>query len=129
MINSLIAIADHEKVNIYRFEEIITDNGSSRIAPVLQKKGLTVSIQTTGSTHSVGGMQIINDIAGKTDKAVYIVYSPRYKMELKDLLLRNNGLVYEVQNIEHNGKGTLLQHDKYYIVEYKNQKVLKDAEF
>ena len=50
-------------------------------------------------------------------------------MQLKDLLVRNDGIIYEVQNIEHNGKGTLLQHDKYYIVEYNNQKVLKDVKF
>lgn len=129
MINALISMADHEKVNIFRFEEAVTENGSSRIAPVLQKKNLIVSIQTSGSTHSVGGMEIIKDIAGKTDKSVYIVYSPRYKMQLKDLLVRNDGIIYEVQNIEHNGKGTLLQHDKYYIVEYNNQKVLKDVKF
>lgn len=128
MINALISIADHEKVNIYRFEEAVTDKGSSRIVPVLKKKNLIVSIQTSGSTHSVGGMQIINDIAGKSEKSVYIIYSPRYKMKVKDLLLRDDGFVYEVQHIEHNGKGTLLQHDKYYIVEYKNQKVLKDVE-
>ena len=129
MINALISMANHEKVNIFRFEEAVTENGSSRIAPVLKKKNLIVSIQTSGSVHSVGGMEIIKNVAGKTDKSVYIVYSPRYKMQLKDLLVRNDGIIYEVQNIEHNGKGTLLQHDKYYIVEYNNQKVLKDVKF
>lgn len=129
MINALISMADHEKVNIFRFEEAVTEKGSSRIAPVLKKKNLIVSIQTSGSVHSVGGMEIIKNVAGKTDKSVYIVYSPRYKMQLKDLLVRNDDVIYEVQNIEHNGKGTLLQHDKYYIVEYNNQKVLKDVKF
>ena len=65
MINNLISIAAHEKINVYRFEEVVTDEGSSRIAPVLKKTGLTVAIQPQGSVNSVGGQQIINNIAGK----------------------------------------------------------------
>ena len=127
MINTLISIADHEKIKIYRFEEIVTDKGGSRKVPVLQKENLVVSIQTSGSTHSVAGMQIINNIAGKTGKAVYIMYSPRFKLLEKDLILRDDNVIFEVQHIEKNGKGTLLQHDKYYIVEYTNQKVLENV--
>lgn len=126
MINNLISIAAHEKVNIYRFEEVVTDEGGSRIAPVLKKTGLTVAIQPQGSVNSVGGQQIINNIAGKTHKEVYLVYSPRTKLQLKDLILRKDGIIYEVQHIENNGTGTILQHDKYYIVKYNNQKVLKN---
>lgn len=125
MINSLISMAAHEKVKIYRYEEIITDKGGTKQVPKLVKDNLTVSIQTSGSTHSVGGNSIINDIAGKTGKKVFIVYSPRYTMKLKDLLVRKDGVIFEVQEIEQNGRGTILQHDKYYIVEYNNQKVIK----
>ena len=126
MINNLISIAAHEKINVYRFEEVVTDEGGSRIAPVLKKTGLTVAIQPQGSVNSVGGQQIINNIAGKTHKEVYLVYSPRTKLQLKDLILRKDGIIYEVQHIENNGAGTILQHDKYYIVKYNNQKVLKN---
>lgn len=126
MINNLISIAAHEKINVYRFEEVVTDEGGSRIAPVLKKTGLTVAIQPQGSVNSVGGQQIINNIAGKTNKEVYLVYSPRIKLQLKDLILRKDGIIYEVQHIENNGTGTILQHDKYYIVKYNNQKVLKN---
>ena len=126
MINNLINITANENVKIYRYEETITDKGGTKKVPVLKKTGLTVSVQTSGSTHSVGGNSIINNIAGKTNKSVFIVYSPRFEMKIKDLLVRSNGVIYEVQEIEQNGTGTLLQHDKYYIVEYDNQKVLKN---
>ena len=124
MINTLISIASPEKINVYRLEEVISDNGSSRIAPILKKGGLTVSVQPSGSLNSVGGQQIVNTIAGKTNKIVYIVYSPRFKFQEKDLIVRDDGIVYEVQHAENNGRGSLLQHDKYYIVKYDNQKVL-----
>lgn len=126
MINTLISIADHEKVSIYRFEEAVADNGGSRIVPVLKKDNLKVSIQPSGSLNSVGGQQIVNTIAGKTNKIVFIVYSPKFKLEEKDLILREDGIIYEMQHVEHNGRGTLLQHDKYYIVKYDNQKVLQN---
>lgn len=126
MINTLINMADHEKVKVYRFEEIVTDKGGTKKVPVLKKTGLTVSIQTSGSSHNVQGLAVINTIAGKTSKAVYIVYSPLYKLLEKDLILREDGVIYEVQQVENNGRGTILQHSKYYIVEYDNQKVLKN---
>lgn len=125
MINTLIAMASNEKVNIYRLEEVVTDGGGSRIVPVLKRSGLIVVVQPSGSLNSVGGQQIVNTIAGKTNKIVYLVYSPHFKLQEKDLILRNDGFVYEIQHVENNGKGTLLQHDKYYIVKYDNQKVLK----
>lgn len=125
MINVLIANASNEKVNIYRLEEAVTDGGSSRIAPVLKKSNLVVAVQSSGSLNSVGGQQIVNTIAGKTNKIVYLVYSPHFKLQEKDLILRADGIIYEIQHVENNGKGTLLQHDKYYIVKYDNQKVLK----
>ena len=126
MISALISNASPEKVSVYRFEEVVTDRGGTKKTPVLLKKNLIVSVQTSGSTHSVGGMAIINNIAGKTNKSVFMVYSPRFKMLVKDLLVRADGLIYEVHQVEHNGVGTLLQHDKYYIVECDNQKVLKN---
>lgn len=125
MINTLIQMAAHEKVDVYRLEEVVTDGGGSRIAPVVKKIGLVVAVQPSGSLNSVGGQQIVNTIAGKTNKIVYLVYSPHFKLQEKDLIVRNDGFIYEIQHVENNGKGTLLQHDKYYIVKYDNQKVLK----
>lgn len=122
MINSLIALVDNEIVDVYRFEEAVNDNGGSRLAPVLKKSKLRVSIQTSNSA----GQELINNVTGKKDKVAYTIYSPRYKMQLKDLILREDGFVYEIQHIDKNGKGTILQHDKYYIVKYSNQKVLKN---
>lgn len=131
MINVLISNAANEKVKIYRYVETVTDKGGTKKVPVLLKDNLVVSIQTSGTVHSVGGIEVINNIAGKTGKAVYIVYSPRFALKEKDLIVRSkdvmltdNDIIFEVQQIEHNGRGTLLQHDKYYIVEYDNQKVL-----
>ena len=126
MINTLISIASPEKINVYRFEEVVADSGGSRIAPVLKHKDITVSIQASSSLNSVGGQEVVNTIAGKTNKIVYIVYSPRFKFQEKDLILRDDGIIYEIQHAENNGRGALLQHDKYYIVKYGNQKVLKD---
>lgn len=131
MINTLISIADNEKIKVYRNVETVTDKGGTKKVQTLIKDDLTVSIQTSGSTHSVGGLEVINNIAGKTGKAVYIVYSPRFPFIEKDLIVRSKDVmltdedvIFEVQSVEHNGRGTLLQHDKYYIVEYDNQKVL-----
>ena len=122
MINGLIALIDNEIIDVYRFEEATTKNGGSRLAPVLKKSKLRVSIQTSNSA----GQELINNVTGKKDKVAYTIYSPRYKMQLKDLVLREDGFVYEIQHIDKNGKGTILQHDKYYIVKYSNQKVLKN---
>lgn len=90
MINTLIAMASNEKVNIYRLEEVVTDGGGSRIVPVLKRSGLIVAVQPSGSLNSVGGQQIVNTIAGKTNKIVYLVYSPHFKLQEKDLILRND---------------------------------------
>lgn len=131
MINVLINAAAHERIKVYRYEETVSDKGGTKKVPILIKENLNVSIQTSGSAHSVGGLEVINNIAGKTGKAVYIVYSPRFAFNEKDLIVRSKEVmltekdkIFEVQQIEHNGRGTLLQHDKYYIVEYDNQKVL-----
>lgn len=124
MINVLIQNAEHEKVDIYKLEEAVTDKGSSKLAPVLKKSGLIVAVQTIGSMRSLGGLEMVKDIAGKTQKEVKVVYSPRYNLELKDLVKLADGTIYEVQAIEKKGKGTLLQHDRYYIVLYKNQDIL-----
>ena len=126
MINVLISRADHEKINVYRFEEIITEKGGTKKVPVSVAKGLTVTIQPSGSLNSVGGQQIVNSIAGKTGKAVFLVYAPSFKILEKDLIVRDDGIIYEVQHVEKNGRGTILQHEKYYIVKYDNQKVLKN---
>ena len=85
MINILIQNADHEKVNIYKLEEATNQKGGSRIAPVLKKSGLIVSVQTTGSMRSSGGLEMVKEISGKTKKEVKTVYSPRFALELKDL--------------------------------------------
>ena len=128
MINILIQNAEHEKVNIYKLEEATNQKGGSRIAPVLKKSGLIVSVQTTGSMRSSGGLEMVKEIAGKTKKEVKTVYSPRYALELKDLLQTADGTIYEVQGIEKKGKGTILQHDRYFIVLYGNQKILNSLQ-
>lgn len=127
MINVLISRADHEKINVYRFEEIITDKGGTKKVPVSVATDLIVTVQPSGSLNSVGGQQIVNSIAGKTGKAVYLVYSPKYKLFEKDLIVRDDGIIYEIQHVEKNGRCTILEHEKYYIVKYDNQKVLKNV--
>ena len=123
MINVLIQNAEHEKIDIYTLTEA-TSKGSSKLAPVLKKSGLIVSVQTTGSMRSMGGLEMVRDIAGKTKSEIKVVYSPRYNLELKDLVVLSDGRIFEVQAIEKKGKGTILQHDRYFIVLYKNQNVL-----
>lgn len=127
MINVLIQNAEHEKVDIYSLEEVTTSKGGSKLAPVLKKSGLIVSVQTTGSMRSLGGLEMVKDIAGKTKKEVKTVYSPRFNLELKDLIKCADGTIYEVQAIEKKGKGTILQHDRYFVVLYGNQKILKEV--
>lgn len=127
MINVLISKVDHEKINVFRFEEIISDKGGTKKVATSIATDLIVTIQPSGSLNSVGGQQIVNSIAGKTGKAVYLVYSPKYKLQEKDLIVRDDGIIYEIQHVEKNGRGTILQHEKYYIVKYDNQKVLKNG--
>ena len=124
MINVLIHNADHEKIDVYKLEEAISNKGGSKLAPVLKKSGLIVSVQTTGSMRSMGGLEMVKDIAGKTKKEVKVIYSPRFNFELKDLVKLADGRIFEVQAIEKKGKGTILQHDRYFIVLYKNQDIL-----
>ena len=124
MINVLISNADHEFIDIYSITETIV-NGGSVLVPVLKKEKLYVAIQSTSSIHSVGGMELVKQIQGQKEKEVDIVYSPNFNMAVGDLILRKDGKVYEVQAVDHKGRGTLLQHDKYYIVLYENQKILR----
>lgn len=127
MINLLISRADHEKINVYRFQEKVTEKGGTKKVAKAIVNNLTVTIQSSGSLNSVGGQQIVSSLAGKTGKAVYIVYSPSFKLQDKDLIVREDGIIYEIQHVERNGRGTILQHEKYYIVKYDNQKVLDNG--
>lgn len=124
MINCLISNADHEFVDIYAMNENIV-NGGSVLTPQLKKENLFVSIQSTTSLHSVGGLEMVKQIQGDKKAEVKIVYSPRFNMAIGDLIKTKNNVVYEVQAIDHKGKGTLLQHDLYYIVLCENQKILR----
>ena len=124
MINCLIYNADNEFVDVYSMTETIV-NGGSVLTPALKKSDLFVSIQSTSSLHSVGGLELVKQIQGDKKREVKIVYSPRFNMSVGDLIKTKNNVIYEVQAVDHKGKGTLLQHDLYYIIMCENQKILR----
>lgn len=127
MINCLILNADNEFVTIYEIKETIV-NGASVIKPKLKKENHFVSMQSTTSIHSVGGIELVNQIQGDKKTEVKIVYSPNYNMVVGDLIKTKDNVLYEVQAIDHKGRGTLLHHDVYYVTKCENQKILRNLE-
>lgn len=127
MINCLISNADNELVNIYEIKETIVD-GASVLTPKVKKENHFVSIQSTTSIHSVGGVELVNQIQGDKKTEVKIVYSPNYNMVVGDLIKTKDNVLYEVKAVDHKGRGTLLQHDVYYVTKCENQKILRNLQ-
>ncbi len=109
-----------EMVEIYR--KVLISGARNSIRTELQHVGkYRVSVQNTGSVNKVAGLTLQNNKAGTQVQSVWIMYSDWIDLREQDLIKRSDGLYYEVQNLEPNGRGSPLEHMKSYLSKVENQ--------
>lgn len=115
MFNSvLLGIRENEKVQVLEKTSEIKPNGSEAIVwkPI---KEILCNIQTNNKY----GDSLSASEAGDKILSVYNMYTSEKVVE-GQRILRDNTL-YEIRNVEHNGRKTFLEHFKAYLVRVDNQ--------
>lgn len=109
-----------EKVQVYRKETIRGMRGSTKTENRLVGSPI-VSIQNTGSHTKVAGLTLQDSKAGAKVTSVWVMYSEYIDLKEQDLIKRSDGFFYEINKLEPNGKDSLLEHMKSYLVRADNQ--------
>lgn len=112
--NVLQMLYEHETVDIYEQVSIIKETGAESVS--WQKIGsILCNIQADGSF----GDRLSASEQGDKIHAVYNLYT---QSEIKGgQRVFRDGQFYEIRNVEHNGRGTVLEHYKGYIERVENQ--------
>lgn len=115
--NVLGMILENETIEVYEKSTVVKPTGGTSIKWTLVKTVLC-NIQADGKY----GDTLNASEAGDTVKAVYNLYT---KTPLKEgqriKRIQEDGLLYEIRNVEHNGRKTILEHYKAYLTRIDNQ--------
>lgn len=109
-----------EKVEIYRKKIVSGFRNSTKTETFLVGKAI-VSIQNTGSINKVAGLTLQDGKTGVSVNSVWVMYSEWIDLKEQDIVKRSDGFLYEVKNLEPNGRGSILEHMKSYLVRVDNQ--------
>lgn len=109
-----------ETVKIFRKKIISGNRNSTRTETSLIGTAI-VSIQNAGSQNKVAGLTLQDGKAGVNVKSVWVMYSEWLDLKEQDLIEREDGFLYEIKNLEPNGRGSRLEHMKSYLVKVDNQ--------
>lgn len=115
--NVLGMILENERVEVYDKSTVVKPTGGTSIKWTLSKT-ILCNIQADNKY----GDALATSAAGDTVTAVYNLYT---KTPLKEgeriKRIEDDGLLYEIRNVEHNGKKTILEHYKAYLTRIDNQ--------
>lgn len=114
-------IGENERVELYEKQTIVKPSGGTSTTWNMVGK-VFCNIQSTGSSNKVEGMTLNTSESGDVITAVYNLYtrSP-IKEGQRVVRIEDDGLTYEIRNVEHNGKKTILEHYKGYLTRIDNQ--------
>lgn len=107
-------IRENEKVAVFEKISAIKENGSES-CEWKKVKTILCNIQANNKY----GDSLIASEAGDKIIAVYNMYTKQKVVE-GQRILRDN-IYYEIRNVEHNGRKTILEHYKAYLVRIDNQ--------
>lgn len=113
----LQVILENEEVEIYEKQTIIKPSGSTSIKWI-KKENILCNIQ---ANHQYGDV-LQQSQAGDVVKAFYNMYTRKPIFEGQRIKrVQDDKLLYEIRNVEHNGKKTILEHYKGYLERVDNQ--------
>lgn len=81
----------------------------------------TVSTQPLGSLNKIEGLTLESTLSGNKKNSVFGIYSADYGYQNGDIVIRPDGLRYEVKSVEPLGEGTLFEHVKVLLSKIDNQ--------
>ena len=105
---ALSLILENEKVRLYEREDTIKIGGGTSI-----KWKFLGYILCNIQADSKYGDNLVNSESGDEVKSVYNMYTRKPVKEGQRI--NRDGLLYEIRNVEHNGKFTILEHYKAYL--------------
>lgn len=115
--NVLSGILENEQVEVYEKQTSIKPSGSTSIKWV--KIG---SILCNIQANHEYGKALQQSEAGDTVKALYNIYTKKpILIGQRIKRVQDDNLLYEIRNVEHNGKKTVLEHYKGYLERVDNQ--------
>lgn len=105
---ALRLIFENEKVELYEKSAVVKEGGGTSITWNLIDY-LLCNIQADNKY----GDNLVNSETGDNIQAVYNLYTQR--PIFVGQRINRDGTLYEIRNVEHNGKNTLLEHYKGYL--------------
>lgn len=100
---ALSLIMENEKVEVYEKSTTVKDGGGTSIS-WKKVKDLFCNIQ---SEHGVANVSVNSESGDKTQSKLNL----RCYAEIKEnQRIKRDGIMYEIRNVGHNGKGTILEH-------------------
>lgn len=114
-------IGTQETVSILEQVETVSEETGADVLD-WEDNGKTIQcvIQTTKSQKNTGGMMFEPSERGDLVREIYNLYTDVEVLN-NQRVKRSDGLLYEIKNVEHNGKGSVLEHYKAYITRVDNQ--------
>lgn len=111
----LSGIMENETVSLYKKVKTIKPSGAESVSWELVKD-IFCNIQANQKY----GDTLVSSVAGDDIQAVYNLYT-RSEIEEGQRVIRKDGILYEIRNVEHNGVNTILEHYKGYLTRVDNQ--------
>lgn len=112
--NVLQILYEKETVDLYEKTKTIKENGAESLS-WNKVDSILCNIQADSSF----GDRLVASERGDKLRAVYNLYT-QYAIKTGQRVFRDNQY-YEIRNVEHNGRGTILEHFKGYLERVENQ--------
>jgi hypothetical protein len=118
MFNDILGmIIENEQVEVYEKTTTVKPSGGTSIQWTLAK---TILCNIQANTKY--GEALTSSTSGDVVNAVYNLYTRTPLQEgLRIKRIEDDGLIYEIRNVEHNGRKTILEHYKAYLTRLDNQ--------
>lgn len=118
MFNDVLKIIlENERVEVYEKTTTVKPTGGTSI-----KWELKNTILCNVQADSKYGDALMTSEAGADVVAVYNLYTKKpLNIGQRVKRIEDDGLLYEIKNVEHNGKKTILEHYKAYLTRIDNQ--------
>lgn len=115
--NVLGMIIENEQVEVYEKTSTVKPNGATSI-----KWELSKTILCNIQANTKYGEALSSSNSGDVVNAVYNLYTRTPLQEgLRIKRIQDDNLLYEIRNVEHNGRKTILEHYKAYLTRLDNQ--------
>lgn len=107
---ALALILENEKVEVYEKTSTVKAGGGTSV----RWKSIGNILCNIQADHKYGNV-LANSEAGDKINAVYNLYTSNI-IKTGQRIKRDDGIMYEIRNVEHNGRKTILEHYKGYLV-------------